>query len=66
VNFSYQPPSKQWSVLKFRGETIAEVWFKPDENPFSLMFRIPQATFQIPAWFKSGGFWVTLNPRYGL
>jgi len=48
VNFSDQPPSKQWSVLKFRGETIAEVWFKPDENPFSLMFRIPQATFQIP------------------
>jgi len=21
---------------------------------------------EIWAWFKSGGFWVTLNPRYGL
>jgi hypothetical protein len=48
VNFSDQPPSKQWSALKFRGETIAEVWFKPDDNPIALMFRIPQATFQIP------------------
>jgi hypothetical protein len=48
VNFSNQPPSKQWSVLKFRGETIAEVWFKPDDNPIALLFRIPQSTFQIP------------------
>jgi len=48
VNFSNQPPSKQWSVLKFRGETIAEVWFKPDDNPFALLLRIPQTTFQIP------------------
>lgn len=48
MNFSNQPPSKQWSVLKFRGETIAEVWFKPDDNPMALLFRIPQATFQIP------------------
>ncbi len=48
MNFSDQPPSKQWSALKFRGETIAEVWFKPDDNPFALLLRIPQATFQIP------------------
>src|SRR5437588_5602688 len=48
VNFSEQPPSKQWAALKYRGETIAEVWFKPEGQPFSLTFRIPQSSFHIP------------------
>jgi hypothetical protein len=48
VNFSEQPPSKQWAALKYRGETIAEVWFKPEGEPFALTFRIPQESFQIP------------------
>jgi hypothetical protein len=48
VNFSEQPPSKQWAALKFKGEKIAEVWFKPDGDPLALMFRIPQNSFQIP------------------
>ena len=48
MNFSEQPPSKQWAALKFRGEKIAEVWFKPEGEPFALTFRIPQASFQIP------------------
>jgi hypothetical protein len=34
--------------LTFRGERIAEVWFKPDGEPFALVFRIPQSSFQIP------------------
>jgi hypothetical protein len=48
VNFAEQPPSKQWAALKYRGETIAEVWFKPEGEPFGLTFRIPQKSFQIP------------------
>jgi hypothetical protein len=48
VNFSEQPPSKQWVALKYRGERLAEVWFKPEGEPFGLTFRIPQRSFQIP------------------
>jgi hypothetical protein len=48
VNFSEQPPSKQWAALKYRGEQVAEVWFKPEGEPFALTFRIPQKSFQIP------------------
>jgi hypothetical protein len=48
VNFSELPPSKQWAVLKYNGEKIAEVWFKPEGEPFGLTFRIPQKSFQIP------------------
>jgi hypothetical protein len=48
VNFSEQPPSEQWVALKYRGEKFAEVWFKPEGEPFALTFRIPQKSFQIP------------------
>jgi hypothetical protein len=48
VNFSEQPPSKQWVALKYRGEKLAEVWFKPEGEPFALTFRIPRKSFQIP------------------
>jgi hypothetical protein len=48
VNFAEQPPSKQWAALKHKGETIAEVWFKPEGEPFTLAFRIPGQSFQIP------------------
>jgi hypothetical protein len=48
VNFSEQPPSKQWAALKYRGEKIAEVWFKPEGEPFALTFRIPPQSFQSP------------------
>ena len=48
MNFSEQPPSKQWAALKYRGEQVAEVWFKPEGEPFALTFRIPQTSFQIP------------------
>ena len=48
MNFSEQPPSKQWAALKYRGEKLAEVWFKPEGEPFALTFRIPQKSFQIP------------------
>jgi hypothetical protein len=48
VNFSERPPSKQWVALKYGGEPFADVWFKPDGEPFALRFRIPQSSFQIP------------------
>lgn len=48
MNFSERPPSKQWAALKHRGETLAEVWFKPEGQPFGLTFRIPAKSFQIP------------------
>jgi hypothetical protein len=48
VNFSEQPPSKQWAALKYRGEKFAEVWFKPEGEPFALLFRIPQQSFHLP------------------
>src|SRR5215469_10829775 len=48
MNFSEQPPSKEWAVLKYKGEKIAEVWFKPEGEPFALTFRVPQKSFQIP------------------
>jgi hypothetical protein len=34
--------------LKYRGEKFAEVWFKPEGEPFALTFRIPQNSFQNP------------------
>lgn len=48
MSFSEQPPSKQWAALKYRGEKIAEVWFKPEGEPFALTLRIPQKSFQLP------------------
>ena len=48
MNFAEQPPSKQWLALKVRGVKFAEVWFKPDEEPWGLRFRIPQNSFHVP------------------
>jgi hypothetical protein len=48
LNFFELPPSKQWAPLKYRGETLAEVWFKPESEPFGLAFRVPRASFQTP------------------
>ncbi len=48
MKFSERPPSKQWLALTYRGEKFAEVWFKPEGEPFALTFRIPVSSFQIP------------------
>jgi hypothetical protein len=48
VNFKEHPPSTQWAALKYRGETIAEVWFKPAGEPFALALRVPGESFQLP------------------
>jgi hypothetical protein len=48
VNFSEQPPSKQWASLTYKGEKLAQVWFKPEGEEFSLTFRIPHKSFQNP------------------
>ncbi len=47
MNFAEQPPSKEWAGLKYRGERIAEVWFKPEGEPCALTFRIPLESFQV-------------------
>lgn len=47
MNFAEQTPSKQWATLKYKGEKLAEVWFKPEGEPLTLTFRIPQKSFQI-------------------
>jgi hypothetical protein len=38
----------EWAALTFRGEKIAEVWFKPEGETRSLKFRIPRNSFQNP------------------
>ena len=48
MKFLDQPPSQQWSALKYKGETIAEVWFKPEDEPFGLTFRVRRAGLQTP------------------
>lgn len=48
MSFSEQPPSKQWAALRYRGDPLAEVWFKPDGDPFALILRIPKTSFEIP------------------
>jgi hypothetical protein len=48
VEFAEQPPSTQWAALTFKGERIADLWFKPDGEPFALVVRIPRSSFQIP------------------
>ena len=48
MNFSDRPPSEQWAALTFRGERVAEVWFKPEGDPSALVFRIPRGSFQLP------------------
>jgi hypothetical protein len=48
MSFHELPPSKQWSVLRYKGQRFAEVWFKPEGEPLGLTFRIPQEGFQIP------------------
>jgi len=48
VNFSEQPVSTRWTALTHQGKKLAEVWFKPEGEPFVLAFRVPQSSFQNP------------------
>lgn len=34
--------------MKYRGKPLADVWFKPEEAPFELKFRIPRQSLEIP------------------
>jgi hypothetical protein len=36
------------AALKYGGEKLAEVWFKPEGEPFALAFRIPRKSFETP------------------
>jgi hypothetical protein len=48
VNFSEQPGSRQWAALLYQGRKIAEVWFKPEGQPFALTFRVLRNSVQTP------------------
>jgi len=48
VSFSEQPASEHWAALKFKGQRVADVWFKPEGDPLAVMFRIPQKSFRLP------------------
>jgi hypothetical protein len=47
VNFSEREPSNEWTALKHTEEEIAEAWFKPEEDPLTLLLRVPQSRFQV-------------------
>ena len=47
MDFSERPPSDRWAALKHGADTVAEVWFKPEGEPFALTFRIPSESFQV-------------------
>ncbi len=42
MKFSDRPPSSDWAPLKYKGEPLAEAWFKPDGDPLALVFRVPR------------------------
>lgn len=46
MDFSERVPSSEWTSLKHADEEIAQAWFKPDGEPWSVVFRIPQDRFQ--------------------
>ncbi|HET6572210.1 MAG TPA: hypothetical protein VFG68_01300 [Fimbriiglobus sp.] len=47
MNFSEQAPSNEWTAVKREGEEIAVAWFKPEGEPFTLVFRVPQERFEV-------------------
>jgi hypothetical protein len=47
VNFSERAPSSEWAPLQHLGKEIAEAWFKPDGEEFTVLFRVPRDRFQI-------------------
>lgn len=56
MNFFELPPSKRWSVLKYQGERLAEVWFKPQGDPLTLVLRIFRESLHIPGAEKQCTF----------
>ena len=47
MNFSELLPSNEWTALEHQGDVIAEVWFKPEREPFTLLFRILREQFEV-------------------
>jgi hypothetical protein len=47
VRFSERVPSNDWAALEHLGEQVAEAWFKPDGEPFRLVFRVPRNRFEL-------------------
>lgn len=47
MNFAERVPSNEWAPLERTGEDPAEAWFKPNGEPFAVVFRVPQSRFHI-------------------
>jgi hypothetical protein len=47
VNFSERAPSSEWEPLPHSGGEGAEAWFKPDGEPRTVVFRVPESRFQV-------------------
>jgi hypothetical protein len=47
VNFSERAPSNEWTALTHMGEEVAEAWFQPEGEPFTLVFRVPRGRFEV-------------------
>lgn len=46
--FAERLPSTAWATLKYKGTAIADVWFKPADEPFGLTFRLPPGPQLLP------------------
>jgi hypothetical protein len=47
VKFSDRNPSHGWTAVTRMGEELAEAWFGPEGEPFTLVFRVPRTRFQV-------------------
>lgn len=48
MKFSERLPSSAWAALKYKGEALAEVWFKPGGDPLALAFQVPRGPADNP------------------
>jgi len=67
VNRIYGADGPAWGTrLTAIEDTILAVRQVLSEKMLDEALQRQANTAEKRAWFKSGGFWVTLNPRYGL
>lgn len=57
MSFSEQVPSTEWVCLKHMGEDIAEAWFMPEGEGFTVVFLVPRDRLDI----ADASRWVTIE-----
>lgn len=56
MTFADRPPSTGWATLKYKGEPVADVWFKPADAPSGLTFRlVPGQPLTVETLLKAVG-----------